>query len=84
MKFIKQTKKVSISINHIKWLAAAIILVAMFFHTLGLVPWNSFLQLLGTALWVFAGYKTNDKAIMFNFGAQWLVIIPSLIYLLIS
>ena len=54
---------------------------AMVFHTAGIVPWNSFLQLLGAAGWVYSAYKTKDRALLLNFGAQFCVIIPTLIYI---
>ncbi len=53
----------------------------MGFHAAGIVPWNSILQLLGAAGWVYSAYKTRDKALMLNFASQFFVIIPTLIYI---
>jgi len=65
----------------VKWTSAVIILIAMVFHVLGITPWNSFLQLIGAAGWVYVGYKWNEKAIILNFLPQFAIIIPGLIYL---
>ena len=66
----------------VKWCSAAIILIAMIFHVLGLTPWNSILQLVGAAGWTYVGYKWNEKAIIMNFLPQFFIIIPGLIYLI--
>ena len=66
----------------VKWASATTILVAMVGHVLGWTPWNSYLQLLGAAGWCYVGWKWNEKAIIFNFLPQFLIIIPGLIYLL--
>jgi hypothetical protein len=65
----------------VKWASAVIILIAMVFHVQGITPWNSFLQLLGAAGWVYVGWKWNEKAIILNFLPQFAIIIPGLIYL---
>ena len=65
----------------VKWTSAVIILIAMVFHVQGITPWNSFLQLLGAAGWVYVGWKWNEKAIILNFLPQFAIIIPGLIYL---
>lgn len=66
-------------IVYIKYASAIIILIAMVFHVAGWTPWNSILQLVGAAGWVYVGYKWNEKAIMLNFLPQFLIIIPMLI-----
>lgn len=63
----------------IKYTSAIIILVAMVFHVAGWTPWNSILQLVGAAGWVYVGLKWNEKAIVLNFLPQFLIIIPMLI-----
>jgi hypothetical protein len=68
-------------ISIIRYLSAIIITIAMGFHAAGIVPWNSILQLLGAAGWVYSAYKTRDKALMLNFASQFFVIIPTLIYI---
>ena len=65
----------------VKWASACTILIAMVFHVLGITPWNSFLQLIGAAGWVYVGWKWNERAIILNFLPQFAIIIPGLIYL---
>ena len=65
----------------IKWLSAVIILIAMVFHVLGIVPWNSYLQLIGASGWVYVAWRWNEKALLLNFLPQFFIIIPGLIYL---
>jgi hypothetical protein len=65
----------------VKWASAATILIAMVFHVQGITPWNSFLQLIGAAGWVYVGWRWNERAIIFNFLPQFFIIIPGLIYL---
>jgi len=66
---------------YVKWASACVILIAMVFHVLGITPWNSFLQLIGAAGWVYVGWKWNERAIILNFLPQFAIIIPGLIYL---
>lgn len=65
----------------VKWASAVTILIAMVFHVLGITPWNSFLQLIGAAGWVYVGWKWGERAIILNFLPQFAIIIPGLIYL---
>jgi hypothetical protein len=65
----------------VKWASAVTILIAMVFHVLGITPWNSFLQLMGAAGWVYVGIKWGERAIVLNFLPQFAIIIPGLIYL---
>ena len=53
----------------------------MVFHTLGITPWNSYLQILGILGWTYVGIVWDEKAILLNFLPQLLIIIPGLIYL---
>ena len=53
----------------------------MALHVAGITPWNSILQLLGAAGWVFVGFKWNEKAIILNFLPQFAIIIPMLVWL---
>ena len=66
---------------YVKWVSACVILIAMIFHVQGITPWNSFLQLIGAAGWVYVGYRWNERAIILNFLPQFAIIIPGLIYL---
>ena len=66
---------------YIKYASAIVILTAMVFHVQGWTPWNSFLQMLGAAGWIYVGDKWNEKAIVLNFLPQFAIIIPGLIYM---
>jgi hypothetical protein len=70
--------------NHItvvKYASAMTILVAMVLHVAGITPWNSIVQMLGAAGWIYVGYKWNEKAIVLNFLPQFAIIIPMLLML---
>ena len=70
-------------VNHvtiIKYASAITILIAMVLHTMGVTPWNSYVQLLGATGWCYVGYKWNEKAIVLNFLPQFFIIIPLLVY----
>ena len=73
-----------VSVSYIKWASACTILIAMVFHVLGITPWNSLLQLIGAAGWVYVGFKWNERAIILNFLPQFAIIIPGLIYLYVT
>ena len=68
----------------VKYGSACTILIAMVFHTLGITPWNSFLQMIGIAGWTFVALRWNERSILLNFLPQLLIIIPGLIYLYMS
>lgn len=68
--------------NHItviKYASAVTILIAMVLHVAGITPWNSIIQMLGAAGWIYVGYRWNEKAIILNFLPQFAIIIPMLI-----
>ena len=68
--------------NHItvvKYASAVTILIAMILHVAGITPWNSIVQMLGAAGWIYVGYRWNEKAIILNFLPQFAIIIPMLI-----
>jgi len=73
-----------VSVSYVKWASACTILIAMVFHVLGITPWNSILQLIGAAGWVYVGWKWNERAIILNFLPQFAIIIPGLIYLYVT
>jgi hypothetical protein len=73
-----------VSVSYVKWASACTILIAMVFHVLGITPWNSLLQLIGAAGWVYVGFKWNERAIILNFLPQFAIIIPGLIYLYVT
>jgi len=68
-------------LNTIKWCSATIIPIAMIYHVMGWTPWNSFLQMLGAAGWVYVGVKTGERALVLNFLPQFFIIIPGLFIL---
>jgi len=73
-----------VSVSYVKWASACTILIAMVFHVLGITPWNSLLQLIGAAGWVYVGYRWNERAIILNFLPQFAIIIPGLVYLYVT
>ena len=72
------------SVRTIKWFSTVVILTAMVFHVLGLTPWNSMLQLIGASGWTYVGIKCKDRAIVLNFVAQFFIIVPGLIYMVLK
>lgn len=75
---ITQSKQ-SDPVVYIKYCSALVILTAMVFHVAGWTPWNSILQMIGAAGWIYVGWKWNEKAIILNFLPQFAIIIPMLI-----
>ena len=65
----------------IKYASAVVILIAMVLHVAGITPWNSILQMIGAAGWIYVGYKWNERAIILNFLPQFAIIIPMLIWM---
>tara|TARA_B100002019_G_C21128676_1_gene527115 strand:+ start:459 stop:626 length:168 start_codon:yes stop_codon:yes gene_type:complete len=55
----------------------------MILHVAGITPWNSILQMVGAAGWIYVGYKWNEKSIILNFAPQFLIIIPMLVWMYI-
>ena len=51
----------------VKYTSAVLILIAMVLHVAGITPWNSIVQMLGAAGWIYVGYKWNEKSIILNF-----------------
>tara|TARA_R100000329_G_scaffold45242_1_gene42364 strand:- start:260 stop:484 length:225 start_codon:yes stop_codon:yes gene_type:complete len=71
-------------VQRIKWSSAVVILIAMVFHVMGWTPWNSILQMIGAAGWVYVGFKSGERAIILNFLPQFFIIIPGLIVLYLT
>ena len=65
----------------VKYTSAVLILVAMVLHVAGITPWNSIVQMLGAAGWIWVGYKWKENSIILNFAPQFLIIIPMLIWI---
>jgi hypothetical protein len=71
-------------VNHItviKYGSAITILLAMVLHVAGVTPWNSILQMIGAAGWIYVGWRWNEKAIILNFLPQFAIIIPMLVWM---
>ena len=69
------------SVIIVKYSSAILILIAMVLHVAGITPWNSIVQMLGAAGWIYVGYKWNEKAIILNFLPQFAIIIPMLVWI---
>ena len=69
------------SIVIVKYTSAVLILIAMVLHVAGITPWNSIVQMLGAAGWIYVVYKWNEKSIILNFAPQFLIIIPMLVWI---
>ena len=68
-------------IVYVKYTSAVVILVAMVLHVGGYTPWNSLLQMVGAAGWIYVGYKWNEKAVILNFLPQFAIIVPMLAWM---
>jgi hypothetical protein len=66
-------------VKYIKYLSAVTILCAMVLHVAGITPWNSLLQMVGAAGWIYVGYRWGEKALILNFLPQFAIIIPMLV-----
>jgi len=53
----------------------------MVLHVAGATPWNSILQMVGAAGWIYVGWRWNEKSIILNFAPQFAIIIPMLIWM---
>jgi hypothetical protein len=53
----------------------------MVLHVIGATPWNSIIQMMGAAGWVYVGYRWKERAIILNFLPQFFIIIPMLIWI---
>ena len=62
----------------IKYASAITILIAMVLHTMGITPYNAYVQLLGATGWCYVGFKWNEKHCYLIFS-QFAIIIPTLI-----
>ena len=63
----------------VKYASAVTILCAMVLHVAGITPWNSLLQMVGAAGWIYVGYRWKEKALILNFLPQFAIIIPMLV-----
>ena len=65
----------------VKYSSAILILIAMVLHVAGITPWNSIVQMLGAAGWIYVGYKWKEKSIILNFLPQFAIIITMLVWI---
>ena len=75
-----KSNKFSLVVQRIKWFSACTIIIAMVFHVMGWTPWNSLLQMLGAAGWVYWGIKSGEKAIILNFFHSFLLPFQDLLF----
>ena len=57
-------------VDVMKWLGTAFILSGIFMTNLNIYPLNIFLHGFGVVFWSIAGYITQDKPVLANFGLQ--------------
>ena len=57
-------------IEAMKWAGTALILTGILLTNLNQYPFNIFFHGAGVVFWSTAGYITNDKPVMANFGLQ--------------
>ncbi len=57
-------------IEGLKWLGTAFILSGILMTNLNIYPLNIFLHGAGVVFWSTAGYITQDKPVLANFGLQ--------------
>ena len=57
-------------IEGMKWLWTAFILSGILLTNLNIYPFNIFLHGSGVVCWSIAGYVTQDKPVLANFGLQ--------------
>ena len=57
-------------IEGMKWLGTAFILSGILLTNLNIYPFNIFLQGSGVVCWSIAGYVTQDKPVLANYGLQ--------------
>ena len=57
-------------IEAMKWLGTAFVLIGILMTNLNIYPLNIFLHGTGVIFWAAAGYITQDKPVLANFGLQ--------------
>lgn len=56
--------------KYLKWISTALVLTGILLTNLNYYPINIYLHGLGVIGWTVAGFMSNDKAILTNFGLQ--------------
>ena len=57
-------------IQIIKWAGTGLVLAGILLTNLNIYPLNIFIHGSGSVLWTYAGFVTQDRALMTNFGLQ--------------
>lgn len=57
-------------IQLMKWAGTGLVLSGIFLTNLNIFPLNIFIHGTGSAIWTWAGYLSQDRALMVNFGMQ--------------
>jgi len=68
-------------IQFLRWLGAFTMTVAVTLHTLNIYPLNVFVQMTGAVIWIYAGTKQKDWALVSNFVPQLFIMTMGMIYL---
>jgi hypothetical protein len=56
--------------KYLKWVSTLLVLSGILLTNLNIYPLNILIHGIGAIGWTMAGYFTNDRAIMVNFGIQ--------------
>lgn len=68
-------------IQFLRWLGAFTMTVAVTLHTLNIYPLNVFVQMTGAVIWIYAGTKQKDWALVSNFVPQLGIMTIGIMYL---
>jgi len=56
--------------KYLKWISTFLVLTGILFTNLNIYPLNIYIHGIGVLGWTIAGYLSNDKAVITNFGLQ--------------
>ena len=56
--------------KYLKWISTFLVLTGILFTNLNIYPLNIYIHGIGVFGWTIAGYLSNDKAVITNFGLQ--------------
>lgn len=59
-----------INLSNLKWLSTGLVLSGILLTNLNIYPFNIFLHSIGVVGWTIAGFISQDKALLTNFGFQ--------------
>ena len=68
-------------IQFLRWFGAFTMTVAVTLHTLNIYPLNVFVQMTGAVIWIYAGTKQKDWALVSNFVPQLVIMTVGMMYL---